>query len=45
MYCDGLGSQSQNTHQNNSCSRANKGVEESALKRQPAATKTMDGEF
>lgn len=26
-------------YQNNSCSRANKGVEESALKRQPAATK------
>lgn len=35
----------QDTHQNNSCSRANKGVEESTLKREPAASRTRRREL
>lgn len=39
------GDTSQGTHQNNSCGRANKGVEESTLKRQPAARKEKEVEY
>lgn len=37
LYCDRKSQEYESMYQNNSCSGANKGVEESALERQPAA--------
>lgn len=40
-----MGWKRQNMYQNDSCSRANKGVEQSALERQPAARKEKEEEY